>query len=99
MSVRLVLPIPVAFAPGPGREPAAPAPAADRMPLAGARVVIVNNRWRSMTVLARLLRDRLLALGAAAVEERAGHITHPLPPADVDAIAGRFDAAIVGLGN
>jgi hypothetical protein len=99
MSVRVVLPIPVEFA----REPM-PALLPDTgpiapVPVAGARIVLVNNRWRSMNILSALLRERLLAAGARDVEEQAALITEPLPDRVLDDLGGRFDAAIVGLGN
>jgi hypothetical protein len=98
VSLRLVLPVPVEFAPEPGRDrkPVRPAP---RVPLAGARVLIVNNRWRSMKLLTAMVRERALAAGAESVYEQPALIAEPLPEAVLDDLGERFDAAIVGLGN
>ena len=98
MNLRLVLPVPVEFAPEPAPDfkPVRPVP---RVPLAGARVVIVNNRWRSMNMLAAMLSERALAAGAESVHEQPALIAEPLPDAVLDDLGERFDAAIVGLGN
>jgi hypothetical protein len=98
MSIRLVLPLPIDFAPEPAPDsnpirPVAPVPAA------GSRIVIVNNRWRSMNMLAGLLSERLLVAGAREVYQQPALIAEPLAGAVLNDLGGRFDAAIVGLGN
>ena len=98
MSIRLVLPVPLEFAPEPAPDSNPIRPVAP-VRTAGARIVIVNNRWRSMNMLAGLLRERLLAAGAREVHEQPALIAEPLADAVLDDLGGRFDAAIVGLGN
>jgi hypothetical protein len=98
MSIRLVLPVPTDFSPepAPGSNPIRPVP---QVPVEGARIVIVNNRWRSMNMLADLLTERLLAGGAREVFHQPALIAEPLADAVLDDLGGRFEAAIVGLGN
>ena len=98
MSLRLVLPVPVEFAPEPSQDNK-PVRAVAPVSLAGARLVIVNNRWRSMNMLSVMLSERALAAGAESVFEQPALIAEPLPEAVLDELGTRFNAAIVGLGN
>jgi hypothetical protein len=98
VSVRVVLPIPVEFAPEPMPAPLPGARPLAPVAVAGARLVLVNNRWRSMNILSALLRERLLAAGAREVADQNALITERLSYRLLNDLGGLFDAARVGLG-
>jgi hypothetical protein len=52
-----------------------------------------------MNMLAGLLSERLLVAGAREVYQQPALIAEPLAGAVLNDLGGRFDAAIVGLGN
>jgi len=80
-------------------------PGADPIPgpvetLQGKVVAILNNRWKSMDLVAErfeaaLRRDH----GVADVLQRVIPISAPAPPALLDEVAGRAALAVVGLAN
>jgi hypothetical protein len=82
--------------PRPGREPI-PGPVAT---LRAKVVAILNNRWKSMDLVAErfeaaLRRDH----GVADVLQRVIPISAPAPPALLDEVAARAAVAVVGLAN
>ncbi len=82
--------------PRPGSEPI-PGPVAT---LQGKVVAILNNRWKSMDLVAErfeaaLRRDH----GVADVLQRVIPISAAAPAALLDEVAGRAALAVVGLAN
>ncbi len=82
--------------PRPGSEPI-PGPVET---LQGKVVAILNNRWKSMDLVAErfetiLRRDH----GVAEVLHMVIPISTAAPPAILDEVAARADVAIVGLAN
>jgi len=65
----------------------------------GARIAIINNRWVSMEDISVRLAEELTALGAAETAIIPTLSKDPTPDDELDQVASRFDAAIVGLGN
>jgi hypothetical protein len=68
--------------------------------LRGKVVAILNNRWKSMDLVAErfeaaLRRDH----GVADVLQRVIPISAPAPPALLDEVAARAAVAVVGLAN
>lgn len=87
---------------GPSPDSAAPAGelAARLDSLDGARVGIVNNRWACMETLSRFYEAQLGdSYGVAEVEIHDMAATQWLDEAVVAKYAGRWDAAIVGMGH
>jgi hypothetical protein len=88
-------------------SPVAPAPAskAIKLPpevksLAGVKVGILTNRWKSMDHIARYIAKVLPAEhGAASVRVEAVPINGGAPDAILDSVAAEVDFAIVGLAN
>ena len=80
----------------PGREPV-PCPVPS---LEGKVVAILNNRWKSMDMVAERFAEGLRREhGAAEVLHWVIPISAPTPADLLDEVAAREDVAIVGLAN
>jgi hypothetical protein len=88
-------------------SPVAPAPASKPIELppgvhglAGVKVGILTNRWKSMDHIARYIAKVLPAEhGAASVRVEAVPINGGAPDTILDSVAAEVDLAIVGLAN
>jgi len=80
-------------------------PGRERIPdpvstLQGKVVAILNNRWRSMDMVAERFADALRRQhGVAEVLHRVIPISAPAPAQLLDEVATHADVAIVGLAN
>ena len=75
---------------------AIPKPTAD---VAGKTIAVLNNGWRSMDVLSEWLEEQLRRRGAVAVLHEAVPIAGAPERELLEDLAGRADAAFVGLAN
>lgn len=83
---------------GPRSRVAALPPAIDS--LQGRVVAILNNRWKSMDLVAERFETVLRRdYGVADVLQRVIPATGAAPEALLEEVAGRADIAIVGLAN
>lgn len=84
---------------------AAARPGAERVPgplptLRGKVVAILNNRWKSMDLVAERFEAALgREHGVAEVLHRVIPISAPAPAELLDEVASRADLAVVGLAN
>jgi hypothetical protein len=87
-------------------DPTAPPPATERAlpePLArleGAVVAVLTNRWKSMDLIAERFARRLPAeYGVKDVLVEPIPLASGAPAAQLDSVAARARAAVVGLAN